>query len=100
MNEKEIPTWLASLEHEEINFIKKFILASGSLKELAGNYNVTYPTIRLRLDRLIQKIKVNENDDMLPYVALIKKLAIDEKIELDAARILINEYNRLGKGVE
>jgi hypothetical protein len=100
MNENEIPAWLGSLETEDVNFIKKFVLASGSLKELAGNYNVTYPTIRLRLDRLIQKIKVNENDEVLPYVALIKKLAIDEKIELDAAKILINEFYRLNKGDE
>ena len=100
MNQREIPSWLASLETEDINFIKKFILASGSLKELAGNYNVTYPTIRLRLDRLIQKIKVNDNDQVLPYVALIKQLAIDEKIELETARVLIKEYHRLQKGDE
>ena len=38
-------------------FIKKFLLASGSLKEVAGLYGVTYPTVRLRLDRLIDVYK-------------------------------------------
>lgn len=52
-----IPEWLASLDEEDVSFIKKFVLASGSLKEVAGIYGVTYPTVRLRLDRLIQKIR-------------------------------------------
>lgn len=52
---------------------KKFILASGSLKEMARQYGVTYPTVRLRLDKLIQKIKVNEDLENEPYVSLIKE---------------------------
>lgn len=51
-----IPDWLSALEDEDLVFVKKFLLASGSLKEMARQYGVTYPTVRLRLDRLIQKI--------------------------------------------
>ena len=51
-----VPEWMAGLEEEDLVFIKKFVLSSGSLKEVAGQYGVTYPTVRLRLDRLIQKI--------------------------------------------
>ena len=40
-----IPKWLENLDDEDINFIKKFILSSGSLKEIAGIYNFTYQTI-------------------------------------------------------
>ena len=39
-----MPEWLASLDEEDVSFIKKFVLASGSLKEVAGIYGVTYPT--------------------------------------------------------
>ena len=46
-----VPEWMAGLEDEDLVFIKKFVLASGSLKEMAGEYGVTYPTVRLRLDR-------------------------------------------------
>ena len=53
--------WLDSLEEEDINFLKRFLLASGSLKELAEGYKVSYPTVRLRLDRLIQKVHVDED---------------------------------------
>ena len=48
-----VPAWMAALEDEDGTFIKKFILASGSLKEMAAQYGVSYPTVRLRLDRLI-----------------------------------------------
>ena len=58
-----MPEWLASLDEEDVSFIKKFVLASGSLKEVAGIYGVTYPTVRLRLDRLIQKIRLGEQVD-------------------------------------
>ena len=33
-----LPEWMAGLEEEDVAFIKKFILASGSLKEVAGQY--------------------------------------------------------------
>ncbi len=52
--------WIDLLDEEERAFIRRFILASGSLKELAKAYDVSYPTLRLRLDRLIQKIEVFE----------------------------------------
>ena len=84
-----MPLWFSKLENEDVEFIKKFILASGSLKEMARQYGVTYPTVRLRLDKLIQKIKVNEDLENEPYVSLIKRMVIDEKIDYDVAKILI-----------
>ena len=92
-----LPEWMAGLEQEDLAFIKRFILASGSLKEVAGQYGVTYPTVRLRLDRLIQKIQLGESMDSEPYVALIKRLAVNEKLDLDTAKILIKEYKKLKK---
>lgn len=89
-----IPEWFANLDDEDVSFIKKFIFASGSLKEMARQYQVTYPTVRLRLDRLIQKIKMNDDTENEPYIALIKKLAIDEKLDFDTAKLLISEYKK------
>ena len=42
-----VPDWMADLEEEDLAFIKRFLLASGSLKEIAKQYGVTYPTVRL-----------------------------------------------------
>lgn len=92
MEKNELPAWLTGLEGEELAFIKKFVLASGSLKAVAAQYGVTYPTVRLRLDRLIQKIKISEENDSEPYVALIRRLAVNEKLDLETARVLIRAY--------
>lgn len=90
-----LPEWMAGLEEEDVVFIKKFILASGSLKEMAGLYGVTYPTVRLRLDRLIQKIRLSEDTASDPYIATIKRLAVNEKLDLDTAKVLISEYKKI-----
>ena len=93
----KLPEWIENLDEEDINFIKKFILSSGSLKEVATLYGVTYPTVRLRLDKLIQKIKLNESKTNEPYIMLIKKLALEDKLDFDTAKILILEYKNLKK---
>lgn len=93
-----IPEWMMGLDDEDITFIKKFILASGSLKEIANQYNVTYPTVRLRLDRLIQKIEINEQNSTEPYIALIKRFAVNEKMDFDTAKVLISEYKKMRTG--
>lgn len=94
MSLESIPEWMADLDDEDVSFIRNFLLASGSLKEVARVYDVTYPTVRLRLDRLIQKIQMNEEKAKDPYILTIKKLALDEKIDFDTAKILINEYRK------
>lgn len=90
-----LPEWMTNLDDEDVAFIKRFLLASGSLKEIANQYGVTYPTVRLRLDRLIQKIQIGEDTANEPYIGLIKRMAINEKIEFDTAKILISEYKKL-----
>ena len=87
-----MPVWMAELEDEDLTFIKKFILASGSLKEVAALYGVSYPTVRL--DRLIQKIQLTETAEADPYVCLVKRLAVDDKLDFDTAKLLITEYRR------
>lgn len=93
----EMPDWMTGLDDEDISFIKKFIMASGSLKEVAKNYNVSYPTVRLRLDRLIQKINISEDTSNEPYIALIKRLAVNEKLDINTAKVLITEYKKINK---
>jgi len=89
-----IPEWMSGLDDEDVTFVKKFLLSSGSLKDVANQYGVTYPTVRLRLDRLIQKIQISDSSASEPYVTLIKRFAIDEKIDFDTAKILISEYKK------
>ena len=74
------------------------LLASGSLKEVAGEYGVSYPTVRLRLDRLIQKIRLSDDRGADPYVALSKRLAVNDKVDFEAAKLLIQAYRKQKEG--
>jgi hypothetical protein len=65
---------------------------------MASLYGVTYPTVRLRLDRLIQKIKISEDSSAEPFISLIKRMAVNEKMDFDTAKLLISEYRKIGKG--
>ena len=85
-----VPMWMKNLDDEDMIFIKRFLLASGSLKEVAKLYGVTYPTVRVRLNKLIDKIKLAEDKtDNDEFVELIKRYVIDEDIEFDVAKNLI-----------
>ena len=89
-----VPEWMADLEEEDVAFLRRFLLASGSLKEVAREYGVSYPTVRLRLDRLIQKVRLADDRPADPYVALIKRLAVNDKLDFDTAKLLISEYRK------
>ena len=95
---ERIPDWMANLEEEDLTFVKKFILSSGSLKEVAALYGVSYPTVRLRLDRLIQKIHLSETGAADPYVSLVKHLAVDDKLDFNTAKILLDAYRAQKEG--
>ncbi len=48
---------LARLSVEEQEFILQFFLSSGSIKEMARLADISYPTMRNKMDDLIEKIK-------------------------------------------
>lgn len=96
INMDTVPMWMKNLDDEDMIFIKRFLLASGSLKEVAKLYGVTYPTVRVRLNKLIDKIKLSEDkEDNDEFVELIKRYVIDEDIEFDVAKNLITEYKKI-----
>lgn len=94
MDIDKIPRWILALEQEDVAFIKNFVLKSGSLKDIAKLYEVSYPTVRLRLDKLIQKIEVNDKEEDEPFQAFIKGLAVDSRIDLETAKIIIDKYKQ------
>ena len=42
---------------EDLDLVVQFVLASGSLKEMARLHGVSYPTIRATLDRIIATLQ-------------------------------------------
>lgn len=90
--DNEVPKWFSSLAAEDMEFIKKFIMSSGSLKEISKIYGVSYPTIRLRLDKVIQNIEIQEQEENKPFIKYVMQLVIDDKIDLDIAKNIVSKY--------
>ncbi|HEY0980587.1 DUF2089 family protein [Schlesneria sp. T3-172] len=82
--------WIDLLDDEDLAFLKRFVLASGSLKEMAKAYSISYPTVRLRLDRLIAKIEVFDSQSrMSDFERTLRGLLIDGKIDLSTLKTLL-----------
>lgn len=94
-NARERASWIELLDEEDIAFLKRFVLLSGSLKDLAAAYDVSYPTVRLRLDRLIAKVTVYEDlqirDD---FERQIRALFVDGKLDAPAHKKILAAYRK------
>jgi hypothetical protein len=85
--------WTDLLGEEDLAFIKRFVLASGSLKEMAKTYGISYPTVRLRLDRLIEKVKVLDNQQITSRFERIARARYAEgKIDIDTLKLLLSAH--------
>lgn len=85
--------WIRALDDEDLAFIKQFVLASGSLKKLATHYAISYPTVRLRLDRLIAKIEVAEAFSRTkPFERTLRVCFADGKIDGRTFKKLLKAY--------
>ena len=90
----KIPQWMLALEEEDAAFLKNFLMKSGSLKDIAKLYGVSYPTVRLRLDKLIQKVSLREQKEEEPFLAFIKGLVVDARIDLETAKMIMEKYKK------
>jgi hypothetical protein len=91
--------WIDFLEDEDISFIKRLVLFSGSLKDLATAYDVTYPTVRLRLDRLIAKIKVfDDNEIQDDFERQLRATYAEGKLDAASFKRLLGAYRKEQKG--
>ena len=48
---------LARLAPEDQAFVLEFVKSSGSLKAMARHYGISYPTVRNRMDALIERVR-------------------------------------------
>src|SRR4051812_45491179 len=70
---------LASLPVEHQRFIELFVLAGGSLKEIAEQTGISYPTVRSRLDKVIAALRQEITRDAGPRGA---NMTVDEKAKV------------------
>ena len=85
--------WIEGLDDEDLAFLKRFLLASGTLKDLAREYGISYPTVRLRLDRLIQKVELlDAHRGDSPFESRLRMLFADGRIDEPTFRVLLESY--------
>jgi hypothetical protein len=92
---------LLELNESDLEFVLRLVLASGSLKELAAAYGVSYPTIRAKLDHLIARLQALI--DQRPRDAMANLLAdLIEKGEITAsgARVALELHRQELKRIE
>lgn len=98
---QEIPHWMNELGEEDWQFIKRFLLASGSLKAVARQYDISYPTVRIRLDRLIARIAIlDKPNPKSPFHRKVQTLVAEGRIDMTTARTLIRAYEDSQKEIE
>jgi len=96
-----LPNWLSFLDDEDLAFIRRFLLASGSLKEVAAGYGISYPTVRLRLDRLIAKITIAESSDVQSeFERVLRSQHAEGKIDVETLKALLAAYRREAERLE
>lgn len=52
---------LMRLSDDDMHFVEDFVMCSGSLKEMARGMGLSYPSVRNRLDDIIERIKNLKN---------------------------------------
>ena len=88
-------SWINVLSDDDLSFLKRFVLASGSLKALAEAYGVTYPTIRLRLDRLIEKVRLlDRKKNVGRFEKLLLMQYADGKLDESTMRTLLAAHEQ------
>jgi hypothetical protein len=92
---------LLSLREEDLDLMLQFVLASGSLKDLARIYQVSYPTIRVRVDRMIGHLReVMAGVPSNPMTNLLMDLLDRGEITVSAARLVRDLYLQSEKSID
>jgi hypothetical protein len=90
--------WIEDLDEEDLSFIRRFVLASGSLKEIAGIYGISYPTVRLRLDRLIAKIQLLSDSATSEFERALRIEYSQGKVDFDTMNRILEAHRREVEG--
>ena len=78
------------LGEEDLAFLKRFVLASGSLKELAQAYGISYPTVRLRVDRLIEKVKIFDSQEIpSAFERTLRAQFAEGRVDMETVKVLL-----------
>lgn len=87
--------WIDRLSNEDLAFLKRFLIASGSLKKVADEYGISYPTVRLRLDRLIQKVEIFDSQvEMTEFERQLRAAYSEGKLDQNTFERLLASHRQ------
>jgi hypothetical protein len=96
--ENTIPEWVKGLTEEDWQFIKRLLLASGSLKDVAEQYGISYPTVRIKLNRLIEKVQILDSKKVkTKFHQKVRLLVAEGKLDISIAKTLLKEFEESSK---
>ena len=78
--------------------MKRLVLASGSLKELAEATTFLIRQFRLRLDRLIERIRTSENPLSDAFETKVRQLVAEGHVSAKIGKHLLRMYKDTKKG--
>ena len=79
---------LANLPTEHQRFIEIFVLAGGNLKQIAEQAGVSYPTVRSRLDKVIDSLRQQISETQEVRGTILDAVGGDKHATDEAARII------------
>ena len=96
--ENIVPEWVKGLTEEDWQFIKRLLLASGSLKDVAEQYGISYPTVRIKLNRLIEKVQILDSKKVkTKFHQKVRLLVAEGKLDISIAKTLLKEFEESSK---
>ena len=79
---------MAGMPVEHQRFIEMFVLAGGNLKEIAEQVGVSYPTIRSRLDKVIEALRAEIAKTQRVRGSVLDAVEPGKTTAADAARLI------------
>jgi hypothetical protein len=88
---------LMGLPREDLDLIMELVLKSASIKDLATSYSVSYPTIRSRLDKVIERLqRIVEGRKPDPLTDLLATLVERGEMTAGTARTIRDMVRKTG----
>lgn len=85
------------LPREDLDLVAELVLKSASIKDLATSYGVSYPTIRSRFDKVIERLqKIVEGRKPDPLTDLLANLVERGEMTASTARTIRDMVRKMG----
>jgi hypothetical protein len=79
---------LATLPDEQVSFVETFLKCRGNIKEVERELGISYPTVRSRLDRVVEALGVGADESRLSRREILAALEQNEMSPEDAVRAI------------